>query len=190
MTDVDSGRMMLKIVQGKGKKDRYVALSPSLLEILRKYWKGHRPSTWLFPNAKALYPKATKLMITADCGGSNGYRNRLWKLELARLAKRIGLEIHVCHLPPGTSKWNKIEHRLFSFISMNWRGRPLSSYSVIVDTIAATTTRTGLTVKSELDPGVYAKGIEVSSEIFEKIPITHKTSRPELNYVIKTSFKL
>ena len=95
-------------------------------------------------------------------GGSNGYRNRLWKTELARLADETGLQITVCHFPPGTSKWNKIEHRLFSHISMNWRGRPLTSHEVIVQTIAATTTRTGLTVSAELDPGEYPKGIKIS----------------------------
>jgi len=107
-------------------------------------------------------PDATRLLITADGGGSNGYRTRLWKTELARLAAETGLEITVCHLPPGTSKWNKIEHRLFSHISMNWRGRPLTSHEVIVQTIAATTTRTGLTVAAGLDPGEYPKGIKIS----------------------------
>ena len=108
------------------------------------------------------YPDATRLLITADGGGSNGYRTRLWKTELARLAAEAGLQITVCHLPPGTSKWNKIEHRLFSRISMNWRGRPLTSHEVIVQTIAATTTRTGLTVAAELDQGEYPKGIKIS----------------------------
>ena len=99
-----------------------------------------------------------RLLITADGGGSNGYRTRLWKIELARLADQTGLAITVCHLPPGTSKWNKIEHRLFSHISMNWRGRPLTSHEVIVNTIAATTTRTGLTVDAELDTANYPTG--------------------------------
>ena len=108
------------------------------------------------------YPDATRLLITADGGGSNGYRTRLWKTELAALAEQTGLEITVCHLPPGTSKWNKIEHRLFSHISMNWRGRPLTSHEVIVQTIAATTTRTGLAVSAELDPGEYPKGTKIS----------------------------
>ena len=96
---------------------------------------------------------AGRLLITADGGGSNGYRTRLWKTELAALAAQTGLQITVCHFPPGTSKWNKIEHRLFSRISMNWRGRPLTSHEVIVNTIAATTTSTGLSVHAELDPG-------------------------------------
>src|ERR1019366_2802323 len=97
--------------------------------------------------------------IAADAGGSDGYRTRLWKTELAALAAGTGLEITVCHFPPGTSKWNKIEHRLFSHISMNWRGRPLTSHEVIVSLIANTRTRTGLTVAAELDPGQYPKGI-------------------------------
>ena len=107
-------------------------------------------------------PDARRLLITADGGGSNGYRTRLWKTGLAAFAAETGLQITVCHVPPGTSKWNKIEHRLFSHISMNWRGRPLTSHEVIVNTIAATTTRTGLTVSAELDTGDYPKGVKIS----------------------------
>jgi len=118
--------------------------------------------TWWCKAGQPAYPDATRLLVCADGGGSNGYRTRLWKTELARLATETGLDITVCHLPPGTSKWNKIEHRLFSRISMNWRGRPLTSHEVIVQTIAATTTRTGLTVSAELDPGEYPKGIKIS----------------------------
>ena len=118
--------------------------------------------TWWQKAGQPAYPDATRLLICADGGGSNGYRTRLWKTELARLADETGLQITVCHFPPGTSKWNKIEHRLFSHISMNWRGRPLTSHEVIVQTIAATTTRTGLTVSAELDPGEYPKGIKIS----------------------------
>ena len=110
---------------------------------------------------QAACPAARRLLITADGGGSNGYRTRLWKTELARLAAETGLKITVCHLPPGTSKWNKIEHRLFSHISMNWRGRPLTSHEVIVQTIAATTTRTGLTVQAEPGTSDYPKGIKI-----------------------------
>jgi len=118
--------------------------------------------TWWQQAGQPACPAATRLLICADGGGSNGYRTRLWKTELAALAGQTGLEITVCHFPPGTSKWNKIEHRLFSHISMNWRGRPLTSHEVIVQTIAATTTRTGLTVSAELDPGEYPKGIKIS----------------------------
>ena len=110
------------------------------------------------------YPNAQRLTITADGGGSNGSRVRLWKVELQKLANELGLTIAVLHLPPGTSKWNKIEHRLFSFISMNWRAKPLVSDRVIVDLIGATTTDTGLTVHCELDIGRYPKGIAVTDE--------------------------
>ncbi|MGH3659192.1 MAG: ISAzo13 family transposase, partial [Micromonosporaceae bacterium] len=110
---------------------------------------------WWDAVGRATYPGASKLLITADGGGSNGYRTRQWKTELAALAARTGLAITVCHLPPGTSKWNKIEHRLFSHLSMNWRGRPLTSHEVIVETIGTTTTRTGLRVHAELDQTTY-----------------------------------
>ena len=119
-------------------------------------------STWWRKAGSPAYPEASRLLITADGGGSNGHRTRLWKIELARLAAETGLIITVCHLPPGTSKWNKIEHRLFSHISMNWRGRPLTSHEVVVNTIAATTTRTGLTVAAELDTANYPAGIKIT----------------------------
>ena len=125
--------------------------------------------TWWDKAGQAAYPDARRLLITADGGGSNGYRTRLWKTELAAFAAETGLQITVCHLPPGTSKWNKIEHRLFSHISMNWRGRPLTSHEVIVNTIAATTTRTGLTVSAELDTGDYPKGIKISDREIQNL---------------------
>jgi hypothetical protein len=120
--------------------------------------------SWWHTAGRAAYPAASRLLITADGGGSNGYRTRLWKTELADLAAETGLRITVCHLPPGTSKWNKIEHRLFSHISMNWRGRPLTSHDVIVNTIAATTTRTGLTVHAELDTNTYPTGVKIPDQ--------------------------
>ena len=126
-------------------------------------------ATWWDKAGQAAYPGARRLLITADGGGSNGYRTRLWKTELAAFAGETGLQITVCHLPPGTSKWNKIEHRLFSHISMNWRGRPLTSHEVIVNTIAATTTRTGLTVSAELDTGDYPKGIKISDREIQNL---------------------
>jgi transposase len=119
---------------------------------------------WWHKIGKTAYPHASRLLITADAGGSNGSRLRLWKVELARLAGELGLEISVCHFPPGTSKWNRIEHRLFAQISMNRRGRPLTSHEVIVETIAATTTKTGLTVQAALDTGTYEKGINISDK--------------------------
>jgi transposase len=130
------------------------------------------------------YPKAGKLLITADSGGSNGSRVRLWKLELQKLADQTGLEISICHLPPGTSKWNKIEHRLFSFISQNWRGKPLVSHQVIVNLIATTTTRTGLRVRAEVDPGKYPKGVKVSDKEVAAIRLERDQFHGEWNYTI------
>lgn len=125
-----------------------------------------------------------RLLITADGGGSNGYRTRGWKTQLADLAAETGLEITVCHLPPGTSKWNKIEHRLFSHITMNWRGRPLTSHEVMLQTIAATTSRTGLTVQAELDSGEYPTGIRVSDGEIAVLPITRHRFHGDWNYTL------
>ena len=119
-----------------------------------------------------MYPDTTELLITADCGGSNGYRVRLWKVALQSLANETGLKISVCHFPPGTSKWNKIEHRMFCHISMNWRGKPLESHDVIVNLIGNTTTETGLTITVELDADIYPKGIKISDEEMKLINIT------------------
>ncbi len=130
------------------------------------------------------YPAATRLLITADAGGSNGYRLRLWKRELGALAERTGLTITVCHFPPGTSKWNRIEHRLFSAISTNWRGRPLASHQVIVNLIANTTTRTGLKVRACLDHGLYPRGIKVTDKELRAVPITRHDFHGEWNYTI------
>ena len=140
---------------------------------------------WWFSMGRARYPKATELTITADGGGSNGYRVRLWKLELGRLARETGLRIRVCHFPPGTSKWNKIEHRLFSFITMNWRGRPLISHEVIVQLIATTKTRSGLKVRSEIDANSYPKGLVISDSDFAKIKIEPDKFHGEWNYSLR-----
>jgi len=139
---------------------------------------------WWFTMGCERYPDAKELTITADGGGSNGYRVRLWKLELSRLAQETGLRIRVCHFPPGTSKWNKIEHRLFSFITMNWRGRPLISHEVIVQLIASTKTRSGLTVRSEIDANSYPKGVVVSDADFAGIKLDLDTFHGEWNYSI------
>jgi Rhodopirellula transposase DDE domain len=136
------------------------------------------------------YPGAKRLTITCDGGGSNGSRVRLWKRELQSLADELGMEITVHHLPPGTSKWNKIEHRLFSFITMNWRAKPLVSYQVIIDLISATTTETGLKVVCELDDNVYPKGIVVSDEELAAINIVRADFHGEWNYTIKPSYPL
>jgi hypothetical protein len=139
---------------------------------------------WWFNLGRARYPDATRLLITADGGGSNGSRVRLWKRELQKLANELGLDIVVSHLPPGTSKWNKIEHRLFSFISQNWRAQPLVSYRVIVELISATTTKTGLTVRCELDTGQYPSGIVVSDAEMAAINIERAEFHGEWNYTI------
>ena len=131
------------------------------------------------------FPRATKLMITADGGGSNGSRNRLWKVALQGLANELGLRLEICHFPPGTSKWNKIEHRLFSFVTKNWRGRPLTSYRVIVNLIAHTTTKAGLLVRAALDKSHYETGIEVSDEELARVRIIPAKFHGEWNYGIR-----
>jgi hypothetical protein len=130
------------------------------------------------------YPKAKRLLITADAGGSNSYRSRLWKVELAKLAAEAGLDITVCHFPPGTSKWNQIEHRLFSHISTNWRGHPLTSHQVVVDLIAGTKTRTGLKVRAELDRASYPKGNVVSDEQLAAVQLSPHNWHGDWNYTI------
>lgn len=146
------------------------------VESIRQWWK------WM---GKKRYPKAKDLLICADSGGSNGYRCHLWKRELQKFANQRKLRITVCHFPPGTSKWNKIEHRLFSFISMNWRGHPLTDYRTIVNLIAATTTEAGLTVKVRLDKNKYQRGIKVSPKELEKIALRQHEFHGEWNYTIK-----
>jgi hypothetical protein len=140
---------------------------------------------WWYEIGRIRYPDARHLVITADGGGSNGSRVRLWKRELHRLASEIGIDIKVHHLPPGTSKWNKIEHRLFSFISQNWRAQPLVSYRVIVDLISATTTDAGLKVHCELDTNAYPKGITLSDQEMDAINITRAEFHGEWNYTIR-----
>ncbi len=143
------------------------------VEGIRRWWRGM---------GQPLYADARRLFITADAGGSNGYRVRLWKLELQKLADETGLEIAVCHFPPGTSKWNKIEHRLFSAISQNWRGKSLVSHEVVVNLIGATTTRTGLRVRSELDTDQYPTGRTVSDQELEAIYLRKDFFHGEWNY--------
>ncbi len=133
------------------------------VESIRRWWRGC---------GRQQYPHATRLLITADAGGSNSYRTRAWKTELAALAAEAGLAVTVCHFPPGTSKWNKIEHRLFAHITTNWRGRPLTSHQVIVNSIAATTTRTGLTVRARLDTSTSATGVQISDRQMDALAVT------------------
>lgn len=140
---------------------------------------------WWHTMGQPVYPTAQRVLITADSGGSNGYRTRLWKTELQKLANETGLEISVCHLPPGTSKWNKIEHRLFAYISQNWRGKPLVSHEVIVNLIASTTTRTGLTIHCALDTNRYPQGIKITDEELNQVNIIRDQFHGEWNYTIK-----
>ncbi len=146
------------------------------VETIRTWWKrlGHRH-----------HPKANRLLITADSGGSNSSRNRLWKVELQGLSNETGLEIEVCHFPPGTSKWNKIEHRLFCHVTRNWRGQPLETYEIVVNLIGSTTTESGLKVHAKLDASTYEKGRIVTAEEFTAVNITPSHFHGEWNYVIR-----
>jgi hypothetical protein len=145
------------------------------VESLRRWWHG---------DGGAAYPAAKQLLISCDSGGSNGFRSRLWKVELGRFADETGLEVTVCHLPPGTSKWNKIEHRLFAHISMNWRGRPLVSHEVVVNLIAATTTKQGLRVHAERDLGQYPLHTSVSDRELAEVGVRPHAFHGEWNYTI------
>jgi transposase len=140
--------------------------------------------SWWNSMGTARFPGATRLLITADAGGSNGHRVRLWKVELARLAAETGLEITVAHYPPGTSKWNRIEHKMFSFISMNWRGRPLVSYRTIIELISATTTTSGLSIQAEQDPNIYHTGTKVTDAELAAVPISRHDFHGDWNYTI------
>jgi transposase len=144
---------------------------------------------WWEHLGKQRYPNATELTITADSGGSNSYRTRLWKAELQKLADATGLKVTVCHFPPGTSKWNKIEHQLFSFMSINWRGKPLISHEVIINLIAATTTSTGLKVYAQMDDRPYPKGVEVSDQELAAVNIERHAFHGEWNYTINPAIK-
>jgi hypothetical protein len=151
------------------------------VEAIRRWWNQM---------GRTRFPNATRLLITADAGGSNGYRVRAWKAELAKFAAETGLVITVCHYPPGTSKWNKIEHRMFSFISMNWRAVPLTSLRVIVDLIAATTTTTGLTIQAAHDPNWYPKGVKISDTELAALPLTPHEWHGEWNYTLNAQTNL
>lgn len=146
------------------------------VESLRRWWAQV---------GQVAYPQATRLLICADGGGSNGTRVRLWKVALQAFADETALEVQVCHLPPGTSKWNKIEHRLFAYITMNWRGRPLVSHAVVMELIGSTTTRTGLTVQAVRDTGLYPTKIKVTDEELASVHLTPHTFHGEWNYTIK-----
>jgi transposase len=145
------------------------------VESIRRWWTqmGHDR-----------FPGAERLLITADAGGSNGYRLKAWKVQLARLAAETGLDITVCHYPPGTSKWNRIEHRMFSFITMNWRGRPLTSLRVIIELISATTTATGLTIQADYDPNWYPTKVKITNKQLAAVPLNPHEFHGEWNYTI------
>lgn len=151
------------------------------VETIRRWWSMM---------GRDRYPSATKLLITADSGGSNGARVRLWKTELQRLANETGLAITVCHLPPGTSKWNKIEHRLFSFITRNWRGRPLTDYQTIVELIGSTKTASGLEVRCQLDTSEYPRGIKISDGAMKQLNILRDAWHGEWNYTISPTVEV
>jgi hypothetical protein len=146
------------------------------VETIRRWWREM---------GQPLYPHAQRLLITADCGGSNGYRVRLWRLALQQLADEMNMTIQVCHLPPGTSKWNKIEHRMFCHITQNWRGRPLVSREVVVNLIGQTTTATGLRIQAELDENTYSAGIKVSDQELAALALERDTFHGEWNYRLK-----
>jgi hypothetical protein len=146
------------------------------VESIRRWWREM---------GQPLYPKAKRLLITADCGGSNGYRVRLWRTQLQQLADDIGLTLEVCHFPPGTSKWNKIEHRMFCHITHNWRGRPLLSRETVVNLIGSVTTAQGLRVRAALDDNTYAAGIKVSDEELAAVLIERDDFHGEWNYRIR-----
>ena len=145
------------------------------VESIRRWW--HQMGRIRFPGAE-------RLLITADAGGSNGYRLRAWKVELAKLAEETGLEITVCHYPPGTSKWNRIEHRMFSFITINWRGRPLSTLRTIIELISSTTTKTGLSIQADYDPNWYPTGVKITNKQLAAVPLEPHEFHGEWNYTI------
>jgi hypothetical protein len=149
------------------------------VESIKKWWHAM---------GRESYPEASSIYITADSGGSNGVRVKLWKVKLQELSNELGMTLKISHFPAGTSKWNKIEHRLFSFISKNWRGKPLVSLAVIVDLIGATTTKTGLTVKCVVDPNEYKKGIEVSDAELENVNLLKDDFHGDWNYSISPNY--
>jgi len=180
--DPDLGRATPYGIYDLGRNNGWVSVgidhdtAEFAVETIRRWWRSMGRPT---------YPEATRLLITADAGGSNGSRLRLWKIELQKLADETGLRIAVCHFPPGTSKWNKIEHRLFSYISQNWRGQPLRSFQTIVNLIAATATTTGLKVHAELNTEAYPAGIKVSDQELAQVKIRRDKFHGDWNYEIQ-----
>jgi hypothetical protein len=157
------------------------------LQSTQKMLEGEVNSirSWWKKMGRSEHPEARELLVTADAGGSNSYRSRLWKSELQKFANETGLAVSVVHFPPGTSKWNKVEHRLFSHISMNWRGRPLEDYETIVQLIGATTTTTGLKVKARLDRRRYRTGVNVDDAVLDGLNLTLSEFHGEWNYTLR-----
>jgi hypothetical protein len=145
------------------------------VESLRRWWRHF---------GRRHYPRARGLLLCADSGGSNGHRLRAWKFHLQELADRLGFPITLCHYPPGTSKWNQIEHRMFSFISLNWRGQPLVSYETVVNLISRTTTRTGLKIAARLDTRAYDPGIKISDAEMARLKVMPHKTHPQWNYTV------
>jgi hypothetical protein len=179
--DKDLGKVVPYGVYDVGANNGYVSLG---IDHDTAQFAVHAVRLWHDKMGRERYPHADKIMITADCGGSNGPRLRLWKLELQALADASGLTFQVCHYPPGTSKWNKIEHRMFCHITQTWRATPLISRVAIVELIGNTTTKTGLTVRCELDTATYPKGIKVSDQQMATLNLNTDTFHPEWNYTI------
>jgi hypothetical protein len=180
--DPEQGRAIPYGVYDLGNDEGWVSVGDAAdtaefaVESIRRWWRNMGVER---------FPNASRLLITADAGGSNGYRVRAWKVELAKLAAETGLEITVCHYPPGTSKWNKIEHRMFSFITMNWRGRTLVSYRTIVELIAATATKKGLRIRAQRDTDWYPTGVKITDTELAAVPLTAHDWHGEWNYTIK-----
>jgi len=179
--DKELGKVVPYGVYDIGANDGYVSLG---IDHDTGQFAVNSVRLWLDRIGRARYPGMSRLMITADGGGSNGSRLRLWKWSLQQLADETGLIIQVCHYPPGTSKWNKIEHRMFSFISVNWRARPLTSHEVILKSIQAVTTRGGLRIQAELDDGLYPTGVKITDAELAAISVDHHTFHGEWNYTL------
>jgi hypothetical protein len=181
-----------KVVAAQAKRQPIISVDTKKKELVGNFKNGDTAEfavqsirCWLEQMGRQRYPKARELAITADCGGSNGARVRLWKVELRKLADETGLVLHIHHYPPGTSKWNRNEHRLFCHITQSWRGRPLTDRVAVVELIGATTTKAGLKVECALDPRTYQKGIKISDAEMQSLDITGDTFHPEWNYTIK-----
>jgi len=193
----DFGEKVTKEVKGKKKTEIKKAIPYGIYDMLKKQgfvnlgidantaeFAVHSLITWWDTTGKTEYPEATEILLFADCGSSNGYKNKLWKYSLQTFANETGLIVHVCHYPPGTSKWNDIEHQMFSFITINWRARPLTAYEVVLECIRHTTTKTGLKIQAVMDENTYETGKKITDEQIAEINIQKDEFHPEWNYTI------